>query len=113
LSKYLLKEYKINIMSKGIAIDTVLMLLVGIVVVGILIFLVYRYVIGPLPPQEECRALAISWCTMCKNHDPTWSTGDGPTISPKWTDLKCENYFPNKPTDCKASTWCSGFIQVS
>jgi hypothetical protein len=64
-------------MNKGIATETILMLLVGIVVVGILVFLVYKYVIGAPLSQEECRARMIAWCTSCslacKTNADEWS----------------------------------------
>ena len=51
---------------KGIAIQTVLMLLVGILVVGIVVYMVYRYIFAPPLSIQECRAQFISWCTTCK-----------------------------------------------
>jgi len=52
-------------MSKGIAISTILKLIVGIVVVGIVIFLAYSYIPSPVLSEKECRARVISWCTGC------------------------------------------------
>ena len=52
-------------MKKGIAIQTILLLVVGIVVAGILIFLVYRSAGGGNLDCEQCRAEFISWCTTC------------------------------------------------
>jgi hypothetical protein len=52
-------------MEKGIAITTILALLVGIVVVGIIVFLAYSYVPSPVLSEQDCRARLISWCTSC------------------------------------------------
>jgi hypothetical protein len=101
-------------MNKGIATETILLLLVGIIVVGILIFLVYKYVIGSPLGQAECRGMAINWCTSCKNFDPTWiGINAGPTPP---TDLSsCSVYLGTVPTACNAlatKLWCQAFIQT-
>lgn len=54
-------------MSKGIATQTILLMLVGIIVVGILIYIVYRTVMNPSLSLQECEARLISWCMNCKN----------------------------------------------
>jgi hypothetical protein len=54
-------------MGKGIATQTILLMLIGIVVVGILIYIVYRTVMNPTLSEEDCRARWISQCTICKN----------------------------------------------
>jgi len=54
-------------MNKGIATQTILLMLIGIVVVGILIYIVYRTVTGSSLSEEECRARMISACIQCKN----------------------------------------------
>jgi hypothetical protein len=58
-----------NIMRKGIATETILLLLIGIVVAGILIFMVYRYLISAPLSEVECKARMVSWCTLCKNSE--------------------------------------------
>lgn len=54
-------------MRKGIATQTILLFLVGIVVVSVLIYIVYRTVMNPSLSSEECRGRLIGWCTVCKN----------------------------------------------
>jgi uncharacterized membrane protein len=54
-------------MNKGIATQTILLILIGIIVVGILVYVIYRTVLNPSIPAEECRARYISACTQCKN----------------------------------------------
>ena len=64
-------------MSKGIAIRTILLLLVGTVVAAIIIYLVYTYTQTPGLSAQECRSRLISWCTGCMASatSPTsWST---------------------------------------
>ena len=107
-----------NIMSKGIATQTILLLLIGIVVAGILIFLVYRYLIGAPLSQEECRARAISWCTTCKNFQdanskPNWDAPDGPSFGGELNTC-ATTYFTGQPSACNsgAKSWCAGFIST-
>jgi len=94
-------------MSKGIAIETILYLLVGIIVVGIVIYLVYTYAIGAPIGEQECRGLAVSWCTSCKNAG--WTGGPTPS-----TDLQAcaTKHFSTIPgAACTGnSVWCSTFI---
>ena len=53
-------------MGKGIATQTILLMLVGILVVGILIYMVYRTLMNPSLSEEECRARWISMCNTCR-----------------------------------------------
>jgi len=62
-------------MSKGIATQTILLMLVGIIVVGIIIFIVYRMLTGPSLTEGECRARMITACMFCKNAG--WDSTDG------------------------------------
>jgi len=109
-------------MSKGIAIETILYLLVGIIVVGIVIYLVYTYAIGAPIGEQECRGMAISWCTSCKN--VAWTGG----VNAPDTLQKCVSDYFSPPSgagwqstspycddcDCDKSgnedTFCSTFI---
>jgi len=100
-------------MNKGIAITTILTLVVGIVVVGIIIYLVYTYVLTPVIPENECRALAVSWCTQCGMN---WTT----TIKASTNLQNCAStYFssgaPSSNWQCNnanSKTWCKAFIPV-
>jgi len=53
--------------SKGIAIQTILLLLVGIIVVAVLIYFVYSYISNPTLSATDCRARLISYCMTCMN----------------------------------------------
>jgi len=82
-------------MTKGIAIQTILMLLVGILVVGIIVYMVYRYMFSPGLSQNDCRAQLVSWCTTCRT--VAWTGGFGLSDNV----AKCTNtYF--------GSGWTSG-----
>jgi fluoride ion exporter CrcB/FEX len=52
-------------MKKGIAIETILLLLVGILVVGIITYLVYRYSTSSSLSVTDCRGSLSTICTMC------------------------------------------------
>ena len=80
VEKYLFKEKKC-IDMKGIAIQTVLMLLVGILVVGIVVYMVYRYIFAPPLSIQECRAQFVSWCTTCKATGFVGGFEMGPTLT--------------------------------
>jgi len=111
-TNYLFKEKKIILMSKGIAISTILYLLVGVLVVGIVVYLVYTYVMNPILPETQCRALATSWCTSCSAVDFT----GGPDAS---SDLQgCAGEYWTAPAwgDCEGQDvedFCSTCCGIS
>jgi len=97
-------------MTKGIAIQTILMLLVGILVVGIVVYMVYRYIFSPVINEQECRTRMVNWCTTCK------SSGWSNTITPTANVNQCWDagiFATGKPTDCSdlggAVAYCSQF----
>ena len=96
-------------MTKGIAIQTILMLLVGILVVGIIVYMVYRYFVQSPLGEQECRSRAIMWCTGCRNGE--WTAGQGTLAG---TELEtCANKWFSLPglVDCNgADGWCAAFI---
>ena len=101
-------------MTKGIAIQTILLLLVGILVVGIVVYMVYRYFVGAPIGEQECRAKAISWCTTCENMDYSLPAGGTPiNIPDDITDCAAEYGFGSPPASCDSATaedWCKNFI---
>ena len=54
-------------MSKGIAIQTILLLVVGIIVAGALVYLIYYYTSSEQLSAHECRARLSELCTQCRN----------------------------------------------
>lgn len=60
-------------MRKGIAIQTILLLVIGVLVAGIVIFMVYRYASSSVISEGECQARLSEICTLCKNGN--WNTG--------------------------------------
>jgi hypothetical protein len=94
-------------MSKGIAIETILYLLIGVLVVGIVVYLVYTYAFNPIPGQTQCRASAISWCTSCKN--AVWTGGPN---APDDLQACASKYFSDsKPTNWKdEAPFCSDCV---
>ena len=109
-------------MSKGIAINTILYLLLGVLVVGILVYLVYTYTTGTQLSEQQCRARIISWCTGCSVSN--WADGTGGLPSATEGDVeKCiEDYFPTgadwSGAECdqtddtltNTQTFCDAFI---
>ena len=115
-------------MKKGIATETILLLLLGILVVGILVYLLYKYVFNPVLPEEMCRSRATSWCTLCKNAYgstftcPTDEDGNIVCYVPVGKDLSdcAKEYFDDVPHNCPgdeecchlAGSWCAAFLGV-
>jgi hypothetical protein len=53
-------------MSKGIATETIIKIMLGLIVVAIILYLIYKFVLkSPIAP-EECKSRLVSWCTSCK-----------------------------------------------
>jgi len=112
-------------MRKGIAIHTILLLVVGLIVAGIIIYLAYRTFSGSALGQEECRSMAISWCTGCWNAMKSagsdcdgWS-GTGCDVGPDPSDEleTCANSYYGAGWTSKANCedekdFCSIFIPI-
>ena len=103
------------IIMKGIAIQTILLLLVGILVAGVIIYLVYTYTSGPSLSSYDCRTNLISWCTTCS----IVSWNDGTKLSKEVADcttkyfgystvqnIKCNEKIGTAGTACTGSTDC-------
>ena len=75
-------------MSKGIAVNTILYLLLGVLVVGIVIYLVYTYALGPGMSIQDCRSRVQNWCNSCKIAG--WAAGFGAKLpaSSEYTCIK-------------------------
>lgn len=106
-------------MTKGIAIQTILMLLVGILVVGIIVYMVYRYFVQSPLSEQECRSRALVWCTGCKNTNTGISPPTPWTIagsSPNAELAACAGkYYPGLLATSTCSGfdgWCAAFIPL-
>jgi hypothetical protein len=91
LENYLFKEVQIIFMSKGIAINTILYLLVGILVVAVLVYLVYTYAVGPGMDIQDCRSRVQNYCTSCKIAD--WASGFGTITAGSDIETCIDTYF--------------------
>jgi len=111
-------------MKKGIATQTILLLLLGILVVSILVYMLYTYVFNPVLPASVCRSRAVAWCTLCKNAYPDFqcppdSVGNPDCYVPVGSDLSecAQEHFSPVPDNCNgdecchnAENWCAAFI---
>jgi len=78
-------------LNKGIAIQTILLLVVGIIVVSVIVYLFYSVTTGSTLSSTQCMSRVISWCTQCKFRN--WNVAGGCTIN--GADLtKCECLGP-------------------
>ena len=70
-------------MAKGIAIQTILMLAIGVLVVGILGYMIYRYTSGSVLSDTECHAMLSQWCQQCELTDYNLEAdlGDGDLLT--------------------------------
>jgi len=92
--------------SKGIAIRTILLLVVGVFVVVLVGYLVYRQISGPGVSCTECRSMLISFCTTCCARNDMkayteWGTG-GMQMSPELQGCadNCDLHDSSKGTEC-------------
>ncbi len=53
-------------MTKAVAIPYIIALVIGIIVVALLVYLVYKAVTNPAISVAECRAKVTDWCNTCK-----------------------------------------------
>lgn len=80
-------------MKKGIAIHYILILVIGVLVMGIIVYFAYRYLTGSEPLTEsQCRARIISYCTGCYNsrNPSTGAWSGGPQMGNLLAD--CQQY---------------------
>ena len=107
-------------MSKGIAIRIIMFLLLGILVAGIIIYLLYTSATGTQLSEQNCRSRVITWCTGCN------VAGWLPNVGEPGSDLiSCApQYFApgedwSSGVDCQDTpgqstrSFCSSFIAVS
>jgi len=99
-------------MIKGIAITTILLLTVGIIVSGLVIYQVYRTITGSALNEHECRTRMISWCTSCMNVD--WGRiAPGPTMYGELIQCASDHWdIINNDCNDQAEDDCSGFIPI-
>jgi hypothetical protein len=84
--------------NKAIAINTILLLVVGLIVVGVIVYLVYTFTSGPTLSVQDCKTKIIQYCTLCANVG--WTGIDTPQ-----TLIDCGNKYPELSvwrdnTDC-------------
>jgi len=93
--------------SKGIAIQTILLLLLGTLTVGILVYATYRSTTGSPLGEYECRGLMVSWCAGCARVG--WTGGSG--MSDKLKDC-AQKHWGFSHNDCNAQNDCAGFVPI-
>lgn len=93
-------------MGKGIAITTILLLLVGSLVAGVTVYYTYRSVTGSPLSEHECRGMMISWCIGCSNLGYTGGSGMDSQLS------DCANRYwdAGDHNNCDAEDDCSAFL---
>jgi len=100
-------------MEKGVAIHYIVALVIGIIVVVIMVYLMYRYVSREKLSAEECRARFIEWCTNCRNLN--WQYSDVIKLPQKIKD-ECRDIFSkyfgftlecSDPNNPNPDNWCN------
>ena len=96
-------------MRKGIAINTILLLVVGLLVVGIIAYVVYNAFTGSGLSREDCRGRLISWCSSCSFSDYSDALTVGTSLSTACGTIYTE--VDDEDTTCEDSEiFCSGFV---
>jgi len=94
-------------MRKGIAVPTILKLVIGVIVIVIIVFLIYRYVLKSPIGEQECRARMTAWCASCQLSG--WTSGPG--MNQELKDCVSEHNLASQHNDCSnAKTDCAGFL---
>jgi hypothetical protein len=78
-------------MSKGIAINTILYLLIGVLVVGVIVYLIYTYATGAGMDIADCRSRVQNWCGSCRISG--WSSSVGVSSSTSDIYICIKDYF--------------------
>ncbi len=90
-------------MEKGIAINTILILLVGIMVTGITVYYTYRTFTGSPLSEHECRGMMISWCSSCMM--------GGAGIDPQLQECASKHWAMTiTACDDQAKEYCNAFL---
>ena len=102
-------------MKKGIAVETLVKLMICIIALTILTYLIYRYVLQSGLGERECAARMTAWCVQCKmansGEEGAWSGGVDMD-----TELRdCVNEYFNlgaaDPQDCTGfESNCRSFL---
>jgi hypothetical protein len=99
-------------MKKGIAVETLMKLLIYMIAAGVVIFLIYRYVLGSGLSERGCATRMTAWCVQCQIAE----FAGGPPMDDKLKECIDKNYLPgiSKRDNCKgAEKDCEGFLPVS
>jgi len=92
-------------MRKGLATETIAKLLILLFVVGIVVYIIYRYVLNSPLGEQECRARMTTWCANCEF--TKWQGGG--SMGEKLENCAITVYkFATKNT-CD-QTECAGFL---
>lgn len=99
-------------MKKGIAIQTILLILVGVLVVGVLVYLLYVYATGSSLSASKCKSELTTICTLCsiRSFAGSMSTEQQEIVA-ACDDLQEFGFFSGVTT-CSMETQC-GMIGVN
>jgi hypothetical protein len=78
--------------KKGIAIQTILLVSIGVLVAGIVVYLVYKYASGSVISEAECNARITEACIVCKSNNWSIWPSTNPTIDPENWKVN-ENFY--------------------
>jgi uncharacterized membrane protein YiaA len=101
-------------MSKGIATETIAKMLLVIIVVGIVVYIIYKYVLHSPLDEQGCAAMMSAWCGNCELTKTNAKYSGGPNMTQKLWDcisnhklgVTAHKFCDNAETDCK------GFLPV-
>ena len=74
--------------KKGIAVQTIILVLLGLVVLVFIAYWLYTLFAGETPlSMEQCRTELLTWCDMCKNNQ--WGTTSDPMLASDPVAQRC------------------------
>jgi len=102
-----------SITMKGIATETIAKMLIVIIVVGIVVYLIYRYVLNSALGETACRGLMSTWCANCEMSKSGDTYEFGSSMSTKLQECITKYSFASFHSSCadlNTNNDCKGFI---
>jgi hypothetical protein len=93
-------------MSKGIATETIVKVMLCIIAILIVTYLVYRYVLKSAISEQECKTRFTAWCTNCRLSTPGCAPFAGGPEPDKGLK-ECANRY--NIADLSSASSCVGF----
>jgi hypothetical protein len=99
-------------MSKGIATETIIKIMLGLIAIVIIVYLLYRYVLKSPISETECKTRFTAWCANCQI--VVFSGGPEPDVGLKQCIKKYTTLNLDSVTSCNSHEGdCKGYLPVT